>query len=59
MMKLYCISHFTLFYFNKGFPGGEGTGNSLQYSCLENSTDREAWWATILGVAKNRMRLSN
>ena len=25
---------------------GEGNGNSLQYSCLENSMDREAWWAT-------------
>ena len=31
---------------------GEGNGNSLQYSCLENSMDREAWWATVHGVAK-------
>ena len=30
------------------FPGG-GHGNSLQYSCLENSMDRGAWWATVLG----------
>ena len=33
-----------------------GVGNSykLQYSCLENSMDREAWWATVHGVAKGR-----
>ena len=30
---------------------GEGNGNPLQYSCLENSTDRGAWWATVHGVA--------
>ena len=29
-----------------GRPPGEGTGNPLQYSCLENSMDRRAWWAT-------------
>ena len=40
------------------FPG-EGNGNSLQYSCLENSLDRGAWWATVHGVAKNRTQLSN
>ena len=34
------------------FPGG-GTGNPLQYSCLENPMDREAWKATIHGVAKS------
>ena len=33
---------------------GEGNGNWLQYSCLENSMDRGAWWATVLGVAKSR-----
>ena len=32
-------------------PGG-GNGNPLQYSCLENSMDRGAWWATVHGVAK-------
>ena len=31
---------------------GEGNGNLLQYSCLENSMDRGAWWATAHGVAK-------
>ena len=33
-----------------GRSPGEGNDNPLQYSCLENSTDREAWWATVLGV---------
>ena len=32
-------------------PGG-GNGNSLHYSCLGNPMDREAWWATLHGVAK-------
>ena len=31
---------------------GEVNGNSLQYSCLGNPMDREAWWATVHGVAK-------
>ena len=31
---------------------GEENGNLLQYSCLENPMDREAWWATIHGVTK-------
>ena len=30
-----------------------------QYSCLENSTDRRAWWATVHGVAKSRTQLNN
>ena len=38
---------------------GEGNGNPLQYSCLENSMDGEAWWAAVHGVAKSRTRLSN
>ena len=38
-------------------PGG-GNGNPLQYSCLENPTDRGAWWATVHGVAKSQTRLS-
>ena len=32
---------------------GEGHGNPLQYSCLENSMDRGAWWATDHGIAKS------
>ena len=32
-----------------GRSPGEGNGNPLQYSCLENSMDRGAWWATVRG----------
>ena len=32
---------------------GKGNGNPLQYSCLENSMDREAWWAIVHGVTKS------
>ena len=37
-----------------GKSPGEGNGNPLQYSCLENSMDRGAWWATVCGVAKSQ-----
>ena len=46
-----------------GRSPGERKGNplqyiyiffSLQYSCLKNSMDREAWWATVHGITKNR-----
>ena len=49
--------------YNAGDPGsipgsgrspGEGNGNPLHYSCLENPMDGEAWWATVHGVAKSR-----
>ena len=33
---------------------GVGNGNPLQYSCLENSMDRVAWWAIVHGVAKSQ-----
>ena len=36
---------------------GEGNGNSLQDSCLENPRDRGAWWAAIYGVAHSCTRL--
>ena len=48
---------------NAGDPGsisgsgrypGEGNGNPLQYSCLENPMDREAWWATVHGGHKSQ-----
>ena len=48
---------------NAGDPGsisglgrspGEGNGNPVQYSCLENSMARRAWWATAHGVAESR-----
>ena len=42
-----------------GSPSGEGNGNSLQYSCLENAMDRGAWKVTVHGVAKNQIRLND
>jgi len=48
--------------YNEGDPGsviglrrspGEGNDYPLKYSCLENSMDRGAWWATVHGVAKS------
>ena len=53
---------------NAGDPGsipgserspGEGHGNSLQYSCLENPMDRGAWWVKVRGVPKSQTRLSD
>ena len=38
---------------------GEGSGTSLQYSCLENPMDGGAWQAAVHGVAKSRTRLSD
>ena len=38
---------------------GEGNGTPLQYSCLENPMDGEAWWAAVHGVAKSWTRLSD
>ena len=54
--------------YNAGDPGstpgsgrslGEGNGNPLQYSCLENPMDRGAWGATVHGVVESWTRLSN
>ena len=53
---------------NVGDPGsilglgrspGEGTGNPLQYSCLENFMDRGGWWAPVHGVTKSQTRLND
>ena len=41
-----------------GRSPGVGNGNPLQYSCLENSMDRGAWWATAPGVTKSWKELS-
>ena len=37
----------------------EGDGTPLRYSCLENPMDGGAWWATVHGVAKSQMQLSD
>ena len=42
-----------------GRSPGEGNGNPLQYSCLENPTNRGGWQAVVHGVAKSQKRLSN
>ena len=53
---------------NVGDPGsipgsgrspGEGNGYPLQHSCLKDSMDREAWWATVPGVKKSQTQLSD
>ena len=36
---------------------GEGNGNPLQYSCLENPVDRGAWWAAVHGVTQSQTQL--
>ena len=53
---------------NAGDPGssipgsrrspGEGNGNSLQYSCLENSMDKGTWWAIVHGVTKSQKSIT-
>ena len=40
-----------------GRSPGERNGNLLQYSCLENTMDGGAWWATVHGVTKNQIPL--
>ena len=54
--------------YNAGYRGsipglgrspGEGNGNPLQYSCLENPMDRGAWWATVHGITKSRTQQRN
>ena len=42
-----------------GRSPGEGNGNPLQYSCLENPIDRGTWQTTVHGVAKSLTRLSD
>ena len=42
-----------------GRSPGEGNGNPLQYSCLENPINRGAWWAAVHGVTRSRIQLSN
>ena len=41
-----------------GRPPGVGNGTALQYSCLKNSLDRGAWWATVNGVTKSQTQLN-
>ena len=45
--------------YGSGRSPGEGNGKPLWYSCLGNPMEWGAWWATVLGVAKSRTRLSD
>ena len=58
------VKHLTTMWDPGLIPGmgrspGEGNGNPVQYSCLENSMDGGAWWATVHGVTKGQTRLSD
>ena len=58
------VKHLTAMWDPGLIPGmgrspGEGNSNPLQYSCLENSMDGGALWATVHGVTKSRTRLSD
>ena len=51
------VSNFTFFHFHFSLSCiGEGNGNPLQCSCLENPRDGGAWWAAVYGVAQSRTR---
>ena len=55
-MRRYIILRESVFihdyFWSVSFQHGEGNGNPLQYSCLENPMDRGAWWAAVHGVTK-------
>ena len=53
---LYSRSLFTYFIYSSMYIG-EGDGNPLQYSCLENPVDRGAWWADVHRVTQSRAQL--
>ena len=50
LIDIYLYSHIYKFF-------GEGYGNSVQYSCLENPVDRGAWWAAVHRVTQSRTPL--
>ena len=52
-----CYIYYIMLYYN--YPIGEGNGNPLQYSCLENPMDGRAWQATAHGVAKSQAQPSD
>ena len=67
-MSFPCGSNGNKFAYNAGDPGsipglrrspGEGNGYSHQYSCLEKSKDRRAWWAIVHGITKSQTQLSD
>ena len=68
LLGLPCGSEVTASAWTAGDPGsipeserspGEGNGNPLQYSCLENPVEGGAWWATVHGISKSQTRLND
>ena len=61
--SILCIWTFSPWYkehhFYRSLRHGEGNGNPLRYSCLDNPMDGGAWWAAVNGVAKSRTKLSD
>ena len=55
-MNPVCLHDINKWHFTKVYTylRGEGDGNPLQCSCLENPMDGGAWWAAVYGVAKSR-----
>ena len=54
-----CLNCHTIALLSQASELGEGNGNPLQYSCLENPMDGGVWWATVRGVAKYQTRLND
>ena len=59
MFYIFALRPLLFIYNYKPTDPGERNGNALQDSCLENPTDREAWWVTPHGVTNSWTRLSN
>ena len=59
LLHRYHVSEAVFVFYHLSLTGlvGEGNGNPLQYSCLENPRDGRAWWAAVYGVTQSRIRL--
>ena len=55
----FCLFFVCIFWYRIQYIYGEGNGNPLQHSCLENPMDGGAWWAAVHGVMSSGTRLSN
>ena len=58
-VQIYIHKYFIKFGGIQRSPNGGGNGTPLQYSCLENPMDGEAWWAAVHGVTEGRTQLSD
>ena len=57
LLKEVPLSSLPLLHLTSGQITGEGNGNPLQCSCLENPRDRGAWWAAVYGVPQSQTEL--